>query len=366
MKTLLNIATRIALPCLAIVGAIYAIYYSVWAQDVMPADGHLTPTSASASSTTGDSGTVLAGPGIVEPAGEAIEVAPPLPGVVEYVISQDRVNTVVKKGEELLRLDSKELKARLEVGKAQLASAQAELNRQKSMPRAEDLAPLVAKAREAKIAVNKSKSDYDRYVQAGSAVEGVTRDEKQFAHEAAQAQWEWAVAEWNKVKAGAWGPDIALAEAAVKLAEAQVAQTQTDLDRLIVRCTADLTLWKVDVRPQEYIGLAPGKTIIMLGDANKHLRVYIDEHDATRFLDALQAPGAPGKKAKARLPRREEPFPLVYVRHEPVIVPKPILTGEQTERVDVRVLPVIYRFENADDQNKVFVGQQLDVYIDER
>jgi hypothetical protein len=83
-------------------------------------------------------------------------------------------------------------------------------------------------------------------------------------------------------------------------------------------------------------------------------------------LDALQAPGEPGKKAKARLPRREEPFPLVYVRHEPVIVPKPILTGEQTERVDVRVLPVIYRFENADDQNKVFVGQQLDVYIDER
>jgi hypothetical protein len=29
------------------------------------------------------------------------------------------------------------------------------------------------------------------------------------------------------------------------------------------------------------------------------------------------------------------------------------------------VLPVIYRFHNADDQRRVYVGQQVDVFIEE-
>jgi hypothetical protein len=47
---------------------------------------------------------------------------------------------------------------------------------------------------------------------------------------------------------------------------------------------------------------------------------------------------------------------------EPFVVPKKSLTGDSTERVDTRVLQVIYRI---DDKNvPVFVGQQMDVFID--
>jgi hypothetical protein len=43
-------------------------------------------------------------------------------------------------------------------------------------------------------------------------------------------------------------------------------------------------------------------------------------------------------------------------------VPKKSLTGDSTELVDTRVLQVIYRI---DDKNvPVFVGQQMDVFID--
>jgi len=43
------------------------------------------------------------------------------------------------------------------------------------------------------------------------------------------------------------------------------------------------------------------------------------------------------------------------------VIPKKSLTGDSTERVDTRVLQVIYRVE---DQNaSLYVGQQMDVYI---
>jgi hypothetical protein len=44
------------------------------------------------------------------------------------------------------------------------------------------------------------------------------------------------------------------------------------------------------------------------------------------------------------------------------VVPKRSLTGDNTERVDTRVLQVIYALDG--DPTAVYVGQQLDVFID--
>ena len=44
------------------------------------------------------------------------------------------------------------------------------------------------------------------------------------------------------------------------------------------------------------------------------------------------------------------------------MIPKKSLTGENTERVDTRVLPVIYEIEHSDQQ--LSVGQQMEVFID--
>jgi hypothetical protein len=59
---------------------------------------------------------------------------------------------------------------------------------------------------------------------------------------------------------------------------------------------------------------------------------------------------------------RDKPIPLTFVRVEPYILPKKSLTGESTERVDTRVLQVIYTF--AMPATPVYVGQQMDVFID--
>ena len=50
-----------------------------------------------------------------------------------------------------------------------------------------------------------------------------------------------------------------------------------------------------------------------------------------------------------------------FVRIEPFVIPKKSLTGDSSERVDTRVLQIIFQL----DQPNVplYVGQQVDVFI---
>jgi len=56
-------------------------------------------------------------------------------------------------------------------------------------------------------------------------------------------------------------------------------------------------------------------------------------------------------------------FPLEFVRVEPYVIPKMSLTGASTERVDTRVLQVIFSMKKPTSP-PVYVGQQVDVFID--
>jgi hypothetical protein len=54
---------------------------------------------------------------------------------------------------------------------------------------------------------------------------------------------------------------------------------------------------------------------------------------------------------------------------EPYVVPKQSLTGANTERVDTRVVQVIYALDSEQRlvrEQKVLVGQLVDVFIDTR
>ena len=53
---------------------------------------------------------------------------------------------------------------------------------------------------------------------------------------------------------------------------------------------------------------------------------------------------------------------LGYVRVQPYVSPKIELSDERQERVDVRVLPVIFSFEKPKNLN-LYPGELVDVYI---
>jgi len=337
------------LPLLALGMLLFAVYHVSKAQQVKPKPLPPVPPAQSPFSE------VVAGSGIVEPETENISVGSSFPGVVTQVCV--KVGQRVKKNEPLFRLDNRQLRAELKYRQANLASAKAQLARLEAMPRTEELPASEAKFREMRANLIDQNDQYKR-AQVMFSQRVINEEEmvrRQQAARMAQEQLAKAEADLLLLKAGAWEPDKEVARTAVQLAQAQLEQTQTDLERLEVQALVDGEVLQVNVRPGEFVGAPPGQALIVLGRVTQlHVRADIDEHDIPRFRLGQQA------QASVRGDPRQK-FELRFVRVEPYVVPKKSLTGDNTERVDTRVLQVIYAVQNA--QVPLFVGQQVDVFV---
>jgi multidrug resistance efflux pump len=298
----------------------------------------------------------VAGAGIVEAKTENISIGSHLPGIVAEVLVE--AGQSVEKGTPLFRLDDRALKASLRVMQANVLAAKADLSRLESMPRPEELPAAEAKILEAKATVSEKKAHYDRARKldaenASTEQELVTRKQ---AYETSQQQLVAAKAEFDLLKAGAWGPEKDVAKAKVEQNIASVEQVQTDIDRLVVCAPVEGEVLQVNVRPGEYVSTMSGQALVVLGNVHVlHVRVDIDENDIPRFQRGAQAVATLRGDPKTK-------FDLQFERVEPFVVPKKSLTGDNTERVDTRVLQVIYSIGN--EACNLYVGQQVDVFID--
>ncbi|MGD0088640.1 MAG: HlyD family efflux transporter periplasmic adaptor subunit, partial [Planctomycetota bacterium] len=314
-----------------------------------------------------------------------------------------KVGTVVKKDDPLFEIDARALKSQLLTAKAAVVSADAELARVQAYRRKEDEAPLRAKVAQAAASV----SDAQRaIVQAEATVVeqewiqkdgeakmkrlqatvkgGATSEEElerteyavklaiarvatakeavkvaQAKLEVAQAALDAAQADLNTFLAGAWPPDVKKAQAALGEAQAKVEQLNLDIERRTVRAPLDATVLRVNLREGEHAVASTVQAedaVMVLGDLSaKHVRVDIDEFDAKRFK-----PGAPATAFLKGI--TDKPIPLQFVHLEAFVIPKRALTNSQRELVDTRVLQVVYRI--TDPQANVYVGQQVDVYVE--
>ena len=85
------------------------------------------------------------------------------------------------------------------------------------------------------------------------------------------------------------------------------------------------------------------------------VRVDVDEHEGWKISPSAAAEGH--LRGNSRLT-----VPLRFIRVEPLVIPKRSLTGDSTERVDTRVLQILYAVDSTPNL-PLFVGQQLDVFI---
>jgi HlyD family secretion protein len=69
-------------------------------------------------------------------------------------------------------------------------------------------------------------------------------------------------------------------------------------------------------------------------------------------------------KAQMSIRGSDVKIPLEFVRVQPFVSPKIELSDERQERVDVRVLPVIFKIEKPTNVN-LYPGELVDVYIGE-
>jgi len=67
-------------------------------------------------------------------------------------------------------------------------------------------------------------------------------------------------------------------------------------------------------------------------------------------------------KAQMSVRGSNQKFDLEYVRTQPIVSPKIELSDQRQERVDVRVLPIIFKLKPVRGTN-LYPGQLVDVYI---
>jgi HlyD family secretion protein len=259
--------------------------------------------------------------GMVEAVDENVRIAPLLPGLIAEVYV--KVGDRVKKGDPLFRQDTRDAEARVANQKAQVGLLEAKVHeaevmladRQDSFQRAD------------KLRVKDVTSEDDR-------------QRKFYAMRSAETA-------------------LATTKADLELAKAQLDQSGVNLDLLTVRSPRDGEILKVDLRAGEYASVPPtdlNNPSLLLGETRfLQLRADVDEDSASRVRA-----GAPAVAFIKGM--KTDPIPLRFVRIEPYVTTKKSLTGDSTERVDTRVLQVIYHFNQS--HVRVYVGQQMDVFID--
>lgn len=305
---------RIVLPLLAIAGLGYAILYTtLLARPDPPQPNQLAMPAESPYPAT------VSGSGLIEANTRNVAVSSFESGVVAAVNVVE--GQEVKTGEPLFGLDR-----RLAV--AQLAQAE------------RDVATAEARIREADALIADRQDQYDR-------VKGLERGVTVTEDRLMRARFALQIARAAQISA----------KAQADAATAQVETARVTLDRLTVRAPVSGRVLKVNIRPGEYI--APGSSadppVLLGGDRPLHVRVQIDENDVWRLR-----PDAPAEAVVRG--NRDMRFPLTFVRVEPYVMPKRSLTGDATERIDTRVLEIVYQFDPGDAP--VYIGQQVDVFID--
>lgn len=318
---------KYALPAVAVLGLIIAVFIIVRENR----DGSTVQTAAGATNTPFTS--YIFGPGIVEASTENIAIGTPVSGIVTavYVKWGDRVRATAP----LFKIDTRDLEAQLLPTNARVKEVEAQLS------------SASAKVNEAEAALGKT----ENRLKVGEGLEpGVSIS----AEELANRRFDVGGAKASLASAQAQEEQI---RAQIASAKAQVEQIDREIELRTVRAPISGRVLQIKMRPGEYAQSgAPGTPLMVLGDdTNLHVRVDVDESDASRFQSCAAAVGTLRGNAAVRTT-------LQYVRTEPDVIPRVTLTGDTTQRTDTRVLQVIYSFNPA--SLPLYVGQLMDVFVE--
>lgn len=299
--------------------------------------------------------TSIAGTGVVEPSSGNILIGTPLNKTVSTI--NVNVGDKVKKGDVLFTLDDRDLKANLQSQKAAYESVQAKLQRLEAFPRKEDLLAATAAVANAKAELNLSESQY-KMVQNLPDPRAISEEDKlrRLAnYQQAEAKWQQAQADLEKIQKGTWKKDLEIARTELQEAKASIEQTETEIERTIIRAPIHGSVLQINIHQGE-LAQTDNQPAMIIGNTDElYLRVSIDQLDIPFFSPKEPAVAYFQDNAKLK-------FPLEFVRVNPFLVAKKNLTNELSETVDTRVLQIIYRIKN--DNHPIYVGQQMDAFID--
>jgi multidrug resistance efflux pump len=340
---------KYGLPVLAFIAILFAV---LSVQQMTPPEVDASPPLPPPSSPFAEQ---IGAVGIVETASENISIGVPVSGLVMKV--SVRPGDKLRRGQPLLYLDDRALQAELSLRKSSLELAEARLRRLQNAPRTEEIATLEARMEEtrAQLADAEAQLKLIESVSDRRAIRIEDLEKRRKSVDIAAARLRETEAALALLKAGSWEQDLLVAGAEVRQAHQLVEQTRTDISRLAVTSPMDGKVLQVNIRAGEYAPAGASQNLLLIvSDSPSQIRADVDEKDAWRVHRDARA------VASIRGNSREQ-FPLRFVRIEPYVVPKRNLTGDAAERIDTRVLQVLYALPEG---SPVYVGQQMDVFIE--
>ena len=304
----------------------------------------------------------------VQSSGQNINIYPEVAGTVKDIFVREGQS--VTKGAPLLQIDPSIQAATAEQQKSQAEAAHALLEELKAQPRKETLDINFAQVQAAQASLKTARDSLDKQQAAYAISPGsISKDALDSAINAeAVAQTNLVVADkqFELTKAGAWIYDIHNQEKLYIALQKAYAASSALLAKYTLRASQDGTVLSINsvvgayVSPQgAYDAYTQGSDpVIIIGDSDPHLNVrcYVDEILVSRL------PSPTRIKAQMTIRGTDTHVPLTFDRIQPFVSPKIELSNQRQERVDVRVLPVIFRFEKPRNVN-LYPGELVDVYI---
>jgi len=308
--------------------------------------------------------------GIIEsdqPSGENVNIFPEVSGPITKVLVHEGQS--VPAGTPLFTIDDSVQKANAEQLRLQAEASLALLNELKAEPRKETLAIAKAQVDLAQSNLKAAQDQYDKRLASYNINQkSISKDVLDTAEDAAKqaaAALDVAQGQYELTKAGAWSYDIDNQEKQYQALTQSYQAANVLLQKYALKAPVDGVVLTVTATVGSYVssqgaynaftqGFDP---LVTMGSPQENLavRCYVDEILVSRLPSAWHI------RAQMSIRGTDIKVPLEFVRVQPYVSPKIELSNERQEQVDLRVLPVIFRFPKQDFP--VYPGQLVDVYI---
>ena len=300
--------------------------------------------------------------------GANINIYPEVSGrIVQILVAEgDRV----REGTPLIVMDDSVQRGITEQQKSQTEAALALLEELRAQPRKEVLEVNIAQVELANANLKTLQDQLDKqktsYELDPKSVSKDALDNAINAVKAAKANLDVSQRQYELTRAGAWIYDIRNQENQYHALTKAYMSSSALLDKYTIKAPVDGVILSINGAIGGYIssigtyntytqGFDP---ILVMGRSETHLNVrcYVDEI----LIPKLPQPSE--MKAQMFIRGTNITIPLEYFRVQPYVTPKIELSNQRTERVDVRVLPVIFKFKRPANIH-LYPGQLVDVYV---
>jgi HlyD family secretion protein len=296
---------------------------------------------------------IVSAAGRVEPISEEIKISAQLEGQLKSVLVAEGDH--LRRGQTIAILENSDYQAQVALAEAQLLEREAELRRivngARPQERDETAANIRALAAEVALTATALQRRQTLYQSGVIAREEVDRAERE--QRVAEARLEAAKQKHLQVDDQAREEDRARAEAAVKFAQAQIANANARLDKTVIRAPLSGVVLRKHLKTGESVTLAT--PVITMADTSKlRVRADVDETDVGRINLGQKAYATADAFGQQRFWGR-----VVYIGK--VLGKKNVYTDAPNERVDTKILETLIEFEKPET---LPVGLRVTVHIE--